>query len=105
MLDHVEHLLRSDIAYVLDLLDHLIDRNRSDRHRGGVDDGLTNAIDVASRGQVHDRIGAQMNRGVEFSQFVVHLARDSRVSDIRIDLASGRYSDAHWLEVLRKMQN
>ena len=88
---------------VLDLLDDLVDRHRPDRHRAGVDDRLADAVDVPAGGQVHHRVGAEVDGGVQLLQFVVHLAGDGRVADVRVDLARRRDADGHRLQLLRQV--
>src|SRR5205823_4623499 len=57
-----------------------------DRHRGGVDDGPADGVDVAAGGQVHDRVGAEVDGRVQFLQLVVDLAGDGRVADVALIL-------------------
>src|SRR5207248_3239187 len=66
----------------------------------GVDDGLADGVDVAAGGEVHDRVGAQVDGRVQLLQLVVDLAGDGGVADVGVDLAGGRHADGHRLQPL-----
>ena len=98
VLDHVEQSCAREVLDLLDLLDRLVDRHRADRHRAGVDDRLADRVDVAAGGEVHHRVGAEVDGRVQLVQLVVDVAGDGRVADVGVDLAAGRDADAHRLE-------
>jgi hypothetical protein len=100
MLDHVQQHAGGDVAGVFYLLDDLVGRHRADGHRAGVDDGLPDAVDVAAGGQVHHRVRAQVDGGVQLLQLVIDLAGDGRVADVRVDLALAGDADGHRLQPL-----
>ena len=103
MFHHVQHHLRRDVGGVIEVLDGLIDRHGADGHRRSVDDGLADGVDVAAGGQVHDGVGAEMNRHVELFQFLVDLARDGRIADVGVDLATDGDADAQRFQALLQM--
>jgi hypothetical protein len=99
MLDHVEEMLRPHLFDVAaELLEHLVNRHRPDRHRRGLDDRLANAVDVLAGRQVHHRVGAEVDRGVQLFQLAVDVAGDGRVADVGVHLAAGGDADRHRLK-------
>ena len=46
-----------------------------------------------------------MHGRVQLLEFVLDLARDGRVADVRVDLARGRDADAHRFEALREVND
>ena len=104
VLDHVEEMLRPHVLDVAaELLQHLVDRHRADRHRRRLDDRLANAVDVLAGRQVHHRVGAVVHRGVQLLQLAFDVAGDGRVADVGVDLAARRDADAHRLEPAGQM--
>ena len=100
MLDHVQKVLRRHVADVVQLLHHLVQGHRADRHRRGIDDRLANGVDVAAGRKVHHRVGAEVHRRVQLFQLALDVARDRRVADVGVDLRAGGDADAHRLEPL-----
>ena len=90
VLDHVEKVLRLHVADVVELLHHLVNRHRADRHRRGVDDRLADGVDVAAGRQVHHRVGAEVHGRVQLFQLAVDVAGDGRVADVGVDLGAWR---------------
>ena len=87
---------------VLDAADpreRLINRDRADRNRRRIDDGLADARDVAAGGQIHDRVGAVLHRVAQFFELFVDVRSDRGVADVGVDLAFRRDADGHRLEV------
>ncbi len=101
VLDHVQKMLRT---HVLDLapqlLEHLVNGDRSDGHGRGVDDRLPDGVDVLAGREVHDRVGAEVDRHVQLVQLFAGVAGDGRVADVGVDLALDRRADRHRLEPL-----
>ncbi len=87
VLDHVQHHARRDVRRLLDALNDLVNGHGADRNGRHVDDRLTDGIDVPAGGQVHHRVCAQVDGGVQLLELVVDLARDGGVADIGVDLA------------------
>jgi hypothetical protein len=103
VLDHIEHVLGAHIEEVFEVLSHLINRHSADGNRRGVDDRLTDAVDVSTSGQIHHGVGPEMDRRVQFLEFAVDVAGDRAVADVGVDLAGGGNSDRHRLEPLGQM--
>ena len=103
MLDHFEQALLGDVLGLLDLLDRLVDWDRADRHGTGGDDLSADRIDITAGGEVHDRIGAQIDGHLQLGEFVVDVRCDRRVADVRVDLATGLDADAHRLKALTQV--
>ena len=103
VLDHVEEVLLGQVLDLLDLLDRLIDRHGADRHGAGGQDGPADRVDLAAGGQVHHRVGAQVDGHLELGQLVVDLRGDGRIADIGIDLAPGLDADPHRLQAHRQV--
>jgi hypothetical protein len=99
VLDHVEKMLRLHLLDVTaELFEHLIDRHGADRHGRGVDNRLTDRIDVFPSRKIHYRIGAEMHGCVQFFELLFDVARDGGVADVGVDFGFGGDADAHRLE-------
>ena len=99
MLDHVQEMLRSHVLDVAaELLEHLIDRHRSNRYGRSRNDLLADVVDVLTRRQIHHRVGTVMDRHVQLLKLLLHIARDGRIANVRVDLALGRNPDGHRLQ-------
>ena len=74
VLDHVEKVLRRHVVDVAaELFEHLVDRHGADRHGRGVDDRLADGVDVAAGGEVHHRVGAEVDGRVQLFQLAVEV--------------------------------
>jgi hypothetical protein len=101
VLDHVEEVLGGHVFDVAaELLEHLIDRNGADRDRGGVDDRGADRVDILAGGEVHDGVGAVVDRQMELFKLFLEVAGDGRVADVGVDFALGGDADGHRLEPL-----
>ena len=101
MLDHVEEVLRLHFLDVAaELFEHLINRHGADGDGRGIDNGLTNGVDVFAGGKIHDGVGAEVDRCVEFFQFFLTVAGDGGVADVGVDFGFGGDADAHRFETL-----
>ena len=79
------------------LLQRLIDRHRADRHRRIADDPFARGVDVAPRGEVHDRVGAPADRPHHLLHFLLDRRGDGGVADIGVDLVEEVPADDHRL--------
>ena len=106
LLAHVDEVLGAHVLNVAaEFFEHLIDRHRPDRHRRGVDDRLTDAVDVLARRQVHDGVGAVVDGEMELFELGRLVAGDGRIADVGVDLRAGSDADRHRLELLRQMDD
>ena len=71
VLDHVEQVVGGELLELFLLLNCLVDRNRADWNGRGVDDRLSNRVDVAAGGEVHHRVGAVLHSHAELFDFAV----------------------------------
>ena len=69
--DHVEEMLRPHVGDVVELLGHLVDGHRADRHRCRVDDPLPHRVDLLAGGEVHHRVGPVADRQNQFLQLAL----------------------------------
>ncbi len=88
VLDHVEHVAFREIFDLLDLLDGLVDRHGADRHGAGGDDRAADGVDVAAGGEIHHRVGAEVDGHFQLGELVVDVGGDGRVADVGVDLAA-----------------
>src|SRR4029077_755525 len=65
LFDYFEHDFRIQVFDTLYAGNGFIDRNRSDRDRRVTEDGFADFMDVAARGEIHNRVGAVVNGGME----------------------------------------
>jgi hypothetical protein len=101
LLAHVEEVLRPHVVDVAaELLEHLVDRHRADRHRRGVDDRLADGVDVLAGREIHHGVGAVVDRHVELLELGLLVAGDRRVADVGVDLRERGDADRHRLEPL-----
>ena len=84
--NHVQKVPRPHVGDVVELLGHLVDRDRADRHRGGGDDPAADRVDVRAGGEVHHRVGPVADRHQQLLQFALGIARNGRLADVRVDL-------------------
>ena len=83
----------------LDLLQRLVNRHRTNRHRGVTQNPLTGFVNVLASGQVHDRVRAPTS----CPHHLLHLFRDGRshgrIADICVDLGGKTLADNHRLSL------
>jgi len=103
VLDVVEQHLRRDVGDVLHLLDHLVDRDRADRHGARGDDRFANLVDAAAGREVHHRVGAEVHGEVEFLQLSVYIRCHGRVADVGVDLDPRHRADPHGVQAAGEM--
>jgi hypothetical protein len=60
--------------------------------------GLADHGDVAAGGEVHDRVGAVVDGGVQLAQLFVDVGGERGVADVGVDLAERLDADAHRLQ-------
>ncbi len=80
-----------------DLLQRLIDRHRTDRHRAVAHDPFARVVDVAPGRQVHHRVRAPADRPDHLVDLLRHVGGDGRVADIGVDLDQEVAADRHRL--------
>ena len=98
LFDHFEHDAGGEIFDALDARDRFINRNGADGDGRVADDGFANGVDIAAGREVHDRVGAVVNGGVQLLQLFFHVRGDGRIADVGVDLAQRRYADRHRLQ-------
>ncbi len=52
----------------------------------------------AAGGEIHDGVGAVVDRGVQLFQFLFHVGSDGGVADVGVDFAERGHADGHRLE-------
>ena len=75
----------------------LVDRYRTDRHRGVAHNPLARVVNVAAGRQVHDRVGAPADRPHHLLDLFLHRGRNGRVADVGVDLHQKVAADSHRL--------
>src|ERR1700679_1841917 len=102
-LDDVFEAFEHDVgAQVFDALhsrDGFIDGHGADGHGRVAQDGFANLVDVAAGREVHDRVGAVVDGGVQLFEFFIYFRRDGRVADVGVDFAQAGHADGHGLEL------
>jgi hypothetical protein len=63
-----------------------------------VDDGSPNLVEIFARREVHHRVGAVVDRRVEFLEFTLAVARLLAGSDVGVDLRGELATDGHRVE-------
>ena len=99
LFDDLEHEVGSEVFNALHARDRLVNRHRADGHGRVAQDGFANVVNAAAGGEVHHRVGAVVDRGVQLLQFLVDVAGHRRVADVGIDLALRGHADAHRLQL------
>jgi hypothetical protein len=88
--DHREHLLvgqlQDGLVCVPGHLDHLVERHGPESQGTLGDEFAANRVDIATGGQIHDRIGTVLDRGQELGFFVFEIDLGGGCADIGIDL-------------------
>ena len=83
----------------VDLLQRLVDRHGSDRHRRVAQDPFAGVVDVAAGREVHHRVGAPADRPHHLLHFLLDRRGDGRVADIGIYFRQEVAADDHRLEL------
>src|SRR5207302_7202989 len=96
--DHVEQVVGCQVLYLLHLGDRLVDGHGPDGDRRSVDDRLADRVDVAPGGEVHDRVGAVVDRVVQLLELLVDIRLDGGVADVGVDLHARQLADRHGIE-------
>src|SRR5579863_1125248 len=99
LLDYFQHDARGQVFHAPHAGERLVNGHGADRHGRCIDDGLADARDVAAGRKVHHRVGAILDRVTELCKLFIDVRRNGRVAYVGVDLAFGRYPDAHRLEI------
>ena len=99
LFDHFEHDVGIEVFDALHARDRLVDRHRADGHRRVAQDGFADLVDAAAGREVHHRVGAVVDRGVQLLQLLVDVAGDGRIADVGVDLALRGHANAHRLQL------
>ncbi len=96
VLDHVQEVLSVHVFDIsAELFQHLVDRHGSDWNGALVDDLTADVVNVFAGRQIHDRVGTEVDRGVELFKFFANVAGHGAVADVRVDFALGSDADRH----------
>ena len=98
LFDDFQHHFGIQVFDALYAGDGFVDRHGADRDGRVAQDGFADLMDVAAGGEVHHRVGAVVDGGVELLQFFVDFRGDGRVADVGVDLAEAGDADCHGLE-------
>jgi hypothetical protein len=85
----------SDAAH---LLERLVDRNGTDRHRRVAHDPVASGVDVASGGEVHHVVRTPADRPDQFLDLLLDGGRHRGIADVRVDLDGEVAPDRHRLD-------
>ncbi len=95
LFDHLEHQIDVQVFNALHARNRLVDRHRPDGHRRMPQNRLANFADTSAGREVHHRIRAVMDCGVQLLQLFIDIGRNGRVADIGVDLAQRSHADGH----------
>ena len=98
LFDHFEHHAGGEIFDALDARDRFVNRHGADRDGRMADDGFANRVNVAAGREVHHRVGAVVDGGVQLLELFFDVRGDGRVADVGVDLAQRRHADRHRLQ-------
>ena len=90
-------MLRS--STLLHAAERLVQRHGADGHGRVAQDGLADHRDVAAGGEVHHRVRAEVDGGVQLAQLFVDVGRERGVADVGVDLAERLHADGHGLKL------
>jgi hypothetical protein len=79
----------------VDLLQRLVDRHGTDRHRRVADDPLAGFVDVLAGGQVHHRVRTPADAPGQFRHFFFDGRTQGAVADVAVDLHQEVTADDH----------
>src|SRR5450830_1290389 len=94
-----EQLPGQVLGHAVDLLQGLVDRHGTDRHRRVADDPLAGFMDVLAGGQVHDRVRAPADAPGQLGHFFLDGRTQGAVADIAVDLHQEVAADDHRLQL------
>ena len=77
----------------------LIKRHSSDGNSAGLHYRAAHSGNIAAGGQIHDGIGADINRGLQFGQLGLNRAEIGGSAEVGIDLGAQTFADAEGREV------
>jgi hypothetical protein len=77
------------------LHDRLVDRDRPQRDGASLEDRAPDRIDVATGGEIHQRIGPRIDSGIEFLQLDPGIIVVGTRADIGIDLCAQAFPDPY----------
>src|SRR5690349_2438694 len=80
--------LRREVFNALNPADGFINGNGTDRNRRVAENRLAYFRNIAACAEIHDRIGAEVDCGVQLLKLFSDIGGYSGVADIRIDLAA-----------------
>ena len=60
---------------------------------------LSNLSNTATGAEIHYRVGAEVDGGVQLLEFFVDIGRNRGIADVGVDLAARSYTDRHRLEL------
>ena len=60
---------------------------------------LSNLSNTATAAEIHYRVGAEVDGGVQLLEFFVDIGRNRGIADVGVDLAARSYTDRHRLEL------
>ncbi|VUM29528.1 hypothetical protein PGKDCPLP_04316 [Stenotrophomonas maltophilia] len=92
-----EDLPGERLGAAIDLLQRLVDRHGTDRHRRVADDPLAGLMDVLAGGQVHHRVTAPADRPHQLLHLLGNARGNSAVADVGVDLGQEIAADDHRL--------
>ncbi len=74
------------VGVAADFLERLVDRDGADGDGAVADDPVTDVVDVATGGEIHDGVGAPADRPDEFLDLFFDRRRDGAVANVGVDL-------------------
>src|ERR1700730_757083 len=99
LFDDFQHERKSQVFGTPHARNCFIDRDRSNRYGGSVDDGFADFGDVAAGGKIHDGVRAIMHGVMQLFQLFVNVGSRGRVADVGVDLAFRGDANAHGFQV------
>ena len=99
----VEKIRRPHVDDVVELLGHLVDRDRAHRHRGGGNDPVPHGVDLRPGGEVHHSVGPAADGQDQLLQLALRVARYGRLADVGIDLRPCGNANADRLQSFRQV--
>ena len=102
--DHPKHVIGTHLHDCPLLGKHLsrrlINGNRSDHQRRGLDDCLPDGPDIPPRGEIHQGIRARSRRDSDFLQLQIQIDAISGCPDVGVDLCPESFADRQGWDVL-----
>jgi len=94
-----EQLPGQVFGHTVDLLQRLVNRHGTNRHRRVADDPLAGFVDVLAGGQVHDRVRTPADAPGQLGHFFFNRRTQRTVADIAVDLHQEVTADDHRLQL------